>query len=164
MRQSVRNRRSFPPSSSSPAQHRTARKQKRPAALRRAGPGKGVSSGELDAVRPRSLLAWLDLETDALPAGQRVVVDARVQTSPVEEVLLPVFGGDEAESTVGDQLLDGPCRHRPISSSRKSIANARSFREDPTAANITRLPGTDQPYQSIPRVTSRILYVARRAM
>src|SRR5438045_427915 len=82
-----------------------------------------VCSGELDAVRPRSLLAWLDLETDSLPAGQRVEVDARVQTSPVEEVLLPVFGCDEAEATVGDQLLDGPCRHRqsPLLESNREL-------------------------------------------
>jgi hypothetical protein len=85
--------------------------EKRPAAWR-SRPQKTRASGELDAVRPRPLLTWLDLETDTLPARQRVEVDARVETGPMEEVLLPVFGRDEPETAVGDQLLDGPCRHR----------------------------------------------------
>jgi signal-transduction protein with cAMP-binding, CBS, and nucleotidyltransferase domain len=85
--------------------------EKRPAAWR-SRPWKTRASGELDAVRPRPLLTWLDLETDTLPARQRVEVDARVETGPVKEVLLPVFGRDESETAVGDQLLDGPCRHR----------------------------------------------------
>src|SRR5690349_13508782 len=106
-------------------------------------PFEGVSSGELDAVGPRPLLAWLDLETDTLPAGQQVEVDARVQTSPVEEVLLPVLGCDEAEPAVGDQLLDGPCRHRQSPLLESQSRTHGSFREDPTAANIARLPGTD---------------------
>src|SRR5690348_12330590 len=85
---------------------------------------------ELDPVRPRPFLARLDLERNSLAAGERVEVDARVETGAVEEVLLAVLRRDEAEPTVGDELLDGPCRHRRNPPSRKQAANARVLREE----------------------------------
>jgi hypothetical protein len=29
----------------------------------------------------------------------------------MEEILLPVVGGDKAKTTLGNELLDGACRH-----------------------------------------------------
>src|SRR6266704_1916561 len=52
---------------------------------------KNSRSGQLDAVGSRTLLAWFDLEADALAARQRIEVDARVKARAVEEVFLPVF-------------------------------------------------------------------------
>src|ERR1700693_1828040 len=68
---------------------------------------------ELDSVRARALLARLDLEAHPLAPRQRVEVHGRIEASPVEEILPPVLGRDEPESAVGDQLLDGACRHLP---------------------------------------------------
>src|SRR5438874_2336392 len=94
------------------AQHRMARALNRPGAPT-ARPQQKISSSEPDAIRARSFLARLDLEVDALATRQRIEVDARVQAASVEEVLLSILGRDEAEATVGDQLLDGPSRHPP---------------------------------------------------
>src|SRR5450756_712226 len=68
---------------------------------------------ELDTVRARALLAWLDLEADPLAARERGEVDGRIEAGAVEEILPPVLGGNEPEPAVGDQLLDGACRHLP---------------------------------------------------
>src|SRR5579864_7003259 len=100
--------------------HRREPEMKKPAGCRLISP-----LGELDAVGSRTLLAWLDFEADALAARQGVEIHARVEAGTVEEVLPSVLGGDEAEPSVGDQLLDGACRHLPYSSSRKSATNAR---------------------------------------
>src|ERR1700738_436280 len=70
---------------------------------------------ELDSIRARALLLWLDLEGAPLAARQRVKVHGRIESGPVEEILPPVLSGYETESTVGDQLLDGACRHLPHS-------------------------------------------------
>ena len=53
-----------------------------------------------NAVGARPLLARLDLELDPLASVQAVEVERLVQTRTVEEVLDPVFGGNEAEAAV----------------------------------------------------------------
>src|SRR5690348_16955482 len=88
------------------------------------------SLGELDPVRAGALLARLDLEADALAAGERVEVHARVETGPVEEILLSIFGRDEAEPAIGDQLLNGPCRHPNLLFSKACPRTPGPFRED----------------------------------
>ncbi len=70
--------------------------------------------GEADAMRPRPLLARLDLELDALTAGQAVEVDNVVQTAAVEEVVPTVLRRDEPETPVLDQLLDRALGHRML--------------------------------------------------
>src|SRR2546421_12644867 len=104
---------------------------------------------ELDPVCPGAFLARLDLEADPLAPRQRIEVDARVKPGTVKEILLSVLSRDEAESTVGDQLLDGPCRHRQLLLSKAMSRTPASFREDPTAANIARLPGTGLHYHRL---------------
>src|SRR5438128_12540309 len=108
---------------------------------KKAGPVPAAGSplvvlGELDPVRARTLLARFDLEAHSLTTGKRIEVDARVKPGPVEEILLPVFGRDEAESAVRDQLLYGPCRHRTTPLLESMSRTHGSFREVPTAANI----------------------------
>lgn len=55
---------------------------------------------ELDSVGPGTFLAGLDLEFDALPAGERIEVDARVKSRPVEEILPAILRGDEPKATI----------------------------------------------------------------
>src|SRR5207302_112220 len=54
--------------------------------------------------RARTLGARLSNETD-LDAGIQAIEVGRA--AAVEEVVITVFGGDEPESTLGDELLDG---------------------------------------------------------
>src|SRR5260370_3478520 len=78
-----------------------------------------------EAIRGRAFLTRLDLKADALSARQRVEVHARVETGTVEEILLPVVGGDDPEPAVGYQLLDCACRHLQLLFSKVNLANAR---------------------------------------
>src|SRR5262249_41161069 len=64
------------------------------------------------AVGARALRALLDVERDALAAGQRIEVQRRIHAGPVEEVLLPVLGSDDAEPAVRHDLLDRPLGHQ----------------------------------------------------
>jgi len=48
----------------------------------------------------RTLLTRLDLERHRLAAGEGVEIEVVVKAAAVEEVLLPILGGDEAETAV----------------------------------------------------------------
>src|SRR5438270_7082425 len=78
------------------------------------GDRKGLCSGrepglrQADELGARALGARLDLEGHLLAAVQAVEV---LDAVAVEEVLLAVLGCDEAESAVGNELLDGSCSH-----------------------------------------------------
>ena len=54
----------------------------------------------------RTLGTLLDVELDALAALKAVEVEGRVEPAAMEEVFLPILGGDEAEAAIGDDLLD----------------------------------------------------------
>src|SRR5207248_3118288 len=81
--------------------------KRKPRAAEPRGASGNVSGvlGDPDALRARALGARLDLEGDLLAAVQ--AVEVALGAAAVEEVLLPVLGRDEAEATVGDELLDG---------------------------------------------------------
>src|SRR4029077_18615556 len=81
---------------------------------------------QLDSVRAWAFLARLDLKADPLATGQRVEVHRRIEPGPVKEILPTVLGRNEPETAVGDQLLDGACRHLPTPFS-KHVANARGL-------------------------------------
>src|SRR5258708_6099366 len=98
--------------------------RKRPAA-KATGLSRSAQLRKLDAIRAWAFLTRLDLKADALTARQRVEVDARVETGAVEEVLLPVLGGDEPEPAVGYQFLDCAGRHLQLLFSKVNLANAR---------------------------------------
>src|SRR5438046_2875605 len=100
------------------------RRRKRPFA-RSVRPGRKLYLGELDPVRPRTLLACLDFKADVLATGERVEVHARVKTGSVEEILFSVLSRDESEPAVLDQLFDSPCRHRKSPLLESWVANAR---------------------------------------
>src|SRR5262245_27899125 len=68
-------------------------------------------SGGLNVLRPGTLRVLLDVEADLLAADEAVEVDRRGEPVAVEEVVLPVVGGDEAEAAVRDELLDGAGSH-----------------------------------------------------
>src|SRR4029450_3440901 len=69
--------------------------------------GRLARSGGLNVLRAVALGARLDLELDLLAAGEAVEVHGRGEAVAVEEVVLPVLGGNEGESAIGDELLDG---------------------------------------------------------
>src|SRR5205807_10211188 len=97
---------------------------------RSAGPAAAEAGlGDANPGRARAALAGLDVEGDLLPAGERVEASGRLERAPVEEVLLAVLGGDEAEATVVDQLLDGSRGHLCLLPSRFDRTNARVVRE-----------------------------------
>src|SRR2546422_8526879 len=77
-----------------------------------------LALGRPDAVRPRALLALLDVEADGLATTQTVEVERRIHATLMEEVLLAIVGSDKPESAVGNDLLDGALWHLPNSSSR----------------------------------------------
>jgi hypothetical protein len=62
----------------------------------------------------RTLGADLDLEGDELTSAEAIEVG--VSATPVEEVLLAIVALDEAEATIGDELLDCSVLHLQISS------------------------------------------------
>jgi hypothetical protein len=67
--------------------------------------------GSADAYGARALGAGFDLERDALAALEAVEIEGSLEAATVEEVFLPVFGGDEAKAAIGDDLLDGTGGH-----------------------------------------------------
>src|SRR5256712_10867938 len=91
-----------------------------------------LALGRRDAVRPRALLALLDVEADGLATTQTVEVERRIYATLMEEVLLPIVGGDKPESAVGNDLLDGALWHLPNSSSRTPYSSSASSREKNT--------------------------------
>ena len=87
-------------------------------------------SGCADASRARALGALLDIERDALAAVEAIEVQGRVQLVAVEEVVLAVLGGDETETAVSNDLLDGACGHGcpftlPELKSRRTVRSRR---------------------------------------
>src|SRR5918995_1123752 len=69
------------------------------------------SCGGLDVAGARALRILPDLELDLLAALQPIEVERGRQRAAVEEVVLAVLGRDEAEASLGDDLLDGACGH-----------------------------------------------------
>src|SRR5215472_19140173 len=82
------------------------------------------------AVRARALRALLDVERHALATGQRVEVQRRVHAGAVEEVLLPVLSGNEAEPTIRHDLLDRPLGHQKTPLLEQSARTHGSVREE----------------------------------
>src|ERR1051326_2709816 len=83
--------------------------------------------GDANAVRARTLRAGLDLERHPLTAGECIEVQRRIDSAAVEEVLLAIFGLDEAETAVGDDLLDGPLGHLTLLFSNMTFGRAGLF-------------------------------------
>ena len=50
-------------------------------------------------------------EANSLAADEPIKVKRGVQSAAMEEVLLLILGGDEAEAAIGDDLLDGTGGH-----------------------------------------------------
>src|SRR5439155_4345328 len=88
-----------------------------------------LALGGPDAVRPRALLALLDVEADGLATAQAVEVEGRIDATLMEEILLTIVGGNEPKSAVGNDLLDGALWHVPNSSSRTRPVTHRPVRE-----------------------------------
>src|SRR3954452_3000701 len=90
----------------------------------------------VNSARARALRALLDVELDLLSAFEAVKVKRGIERVTVEEVILRIVRGDEAEAAIGNDLLDGAGGHGdpPTFSNRNS--NARSVREKA----ITRRP------------------------
>ena len=80
--------------------------------------------GAAYSVGSRAFLARLDFELDSLAAVQTVIVESRIQTGAVEEILGPVLGRDEAEAAIGDELLYGPGRHLSTLAPRRAVTLA----------------------------------------
>src|SRR5215213_4509112 len=87
----------------------------------------GPSGRGRDVPRASTLRARLDVEGHLLAAVEAVEVEGRGETVAVEEVILPVLAGDEAESAIGDDLLDGAGGHCDLLSLLERVAaDARS--------------------------------------
>src|SRR5438046_705140 len=101
-----------------------------------------LALGGPDAVRPRALLALLDVEADGLATAQTVEVERRIDATLMEEILLTIVGGNEPKSAVGNDLLDGALWHVPNSSSRTRPVTHRPVREKRirAAREIARRP------------------------
>src|SRR3989442_448230 len=97
-----------------------------------------LALGRPDAVRPRALLALLDVEADCLATAQAVEVERRIHATLMEEVLLTIVGGDEPKSAVGNDLLDGALWHLPNSSSRTPYNASACSREKNTGRTRDR--------------------------
>jgi hypothetical protein len=69
----------------------------------------GLSRGHLNGAR--ALGAGLDFERDALAAGEAIEIEGSDEAAAVEEVFLAVFGGNEPEAAIGNDLLNGSCGH-----------------------------------------------------
>src|SRR2546422_6285750 len=101
-----------------------------------------LALGRPHAVRPRALLALLDVEADGLATTQAVEVERRIDATLMEEILLTIVGGNEPKSAVGNDLLDGALWHVPNSSSRTRPVTHRPVREKRirAAREIARTP------------------------
>jgi hypothetical protein len=78
----------------------------------RAGPRPGGGSVRgADLGRTRTLVALLNVEGHLLAAAECVEIERAVQSRPVEEVLVAVLAGDEAEAPVRLHLLHGTVGH-----------------------------------------------------
>ena len=88
-----------------------AERQTRPGtiAVRAASDLNGLGCADLNGAR--ALGARLDLEGDALAADEAVEVEGSQEAATMEEVFLAIFSGDEAETALGDYLLDSTGGH-----------------------------------------------------
>src|ERR687895_1254635 len=68
--------------------------------------------GGLHVRRAGTARIGLDVEIHALAADETVEDDRIVQPVAVEEVVLAILAGDEAEAAIGYDLLDSACGHR----------------------------------------------------
>ena len=123
------------------------------------------SMGAPGLVRPRSPglpeVPWGSASTSNAtfsPPLRRSKSRRSLEAAAVEEVFLPVVGGDEAEATVGDDLLDGAVGHVidpfvPEPGSRRTARSRRLGR--PRGASPQRA-ATYQPYsESAPSTIRR---------
>ena len=76
-------------------------------------------SGRLDLAGTGALVAALDLEAHALVAREVFEGQRTVKSTAMEEILLSILGGDEAEAAFGDDLLYG--------TSHSGLSNSFSF-------------------------------------
>jgi len=93
-------------------------------------------------VRPRTLLALLDVEAHGLATAQAVEVERGVDATLVEEVLLTIVGGDEPKSAVGNDFLYGAFWHSrspPLEHRMERIGPVRE-RRMPAAREVARRP------------------------
>jgi hypothetical protein len=107
-------------------------------------------SGGLDVLCASALGALLDIELDLLAAGETIEVQGSSQAVAMEEVFLPILGGDEAEAAIGDDLLDGTgghsdlqcfpnwesTTHGPFEKGSDHAELRRELRRDPTLAQM----------------------------
>jgi hypothetical protein len=101
--------------------------------------------GGVNAVRARALRALLDLELDLLSAGQAVEVERGVEAAAMEEVLLRIVRGDEAEAAIGDDLLDGTGGHIDLQHfSNKEGRSHGPFEKGSTTRSIVAQRGEGQ--------------------
>jgi hypothetical protein len=107
--------------------------------------------GGANPVRSRALGALLDLELDALAAGEAVEVEGRVEAVAVEEVLLRTIVSDEAESAVCDDALDGTGGHDDLPIFSNWLAGARSVREEATTRSFATRGGERLRYHASPQ-------------
>ena len=63
--------------------------------------------GRPDLAGTRALVATLDLEAHVLIAREVFEGQRTIESTAMEEILLSILGGDEAEAAFGDDLLDG---------------------------------------------------------
>src|SRR5204863_2282017 len=71
-------------------------------------------SGCADVPRATALGALLDFELDLLTAVEAIEVERRSQAVAMEEVILPVLAGDEAEASIRNDLFDGSGGHNDL--------------------------------------------------
>ena len=72
-------------------------------------PKERLGCSHLAGARP--LVAALDIEAHALSAAEAVEVKRAVEAAAMEEVLLSIVGGDEAEAAVAHDLFDVTSQH-----------------------------------------------------
>ena len=90
----------------------------------------GFVLGGVHVFGARTLGTLGDIELDALAALQAVEVEGCIEPAAMEEVFLPILGGDEAEAAIGDDLLDCTGGHeRPPNSPNWGLQIARPVRE-----------------------------------
>jgi len=76
-----------------------------------ARPRQGSVLGGRDLASAGTAGAGLNLEVHLLATDEAIELKGAIEPVTVEEVLLAVLGGNEAEAAVGDDLLDGTCGH-----------------------------------------------------
>ena len=104
--------------------------------------------GRADLAGTRALVATLDLEAHVLIAREVFEGQRTIESTAMEEILLSILGGDEAEAAFGDDLLYGTS-HSGLSSSfslAKQTQRVRSRRNDDHERYPSRLEAMPSPY------------------